>query len=434
MKISILNGRLIDPANQIDEVTHLHIAAGKIVAIGEAPADFQPAQSIDATDKFVIPGIIELSARLGEPGFEHKADIESESLAAVSAGITTLCCPPDTHPVIDAPAEIEYIEQREAEVNLAKIHVIAALTQGLRGEQIAEMAALKDAGCIGVTNLYEPMANANVMRRALEYAASLDLTVYIYPQDPELAQSGCVHEGAVSTRLGLPPIPAAAETAAIGFLLPLIEHTGARVHFCRLSTGKGMNMIRRAAYDHLPVTTDVSIHQLILTEMDVADFNPLCHTRPPLRSQRDRDALCQSLTTGGITAICADHQPHEFDAKLSPFQSTEPGISGLETLLPLVLRLVDYGRLNLCQAVALITSQPAKVLGLETGRLDVGRAADIAIVDPDHEWRCNPDAFLSRGKNTPFAGWLMKGKAETTLVDGRVVFDLESSKLGARAD
>lgn len=426
MTTSIINGHLIDPANGLNEVTDLHIAKGKVTAVGSAPEDFVPERMIDAKGKLIIPGVVELSARLGEPGFEHKADIESESLAAVSSGITTLCCPPDTFPVIDAPAEIEYIEQREAEVNLTKIHVIAALTQGLKGEQISEMAALKDAGCIGVTNLYEPFANANVMRRALEYAASHDLTVYVYPQNHELAHSGCVHEGPVSTRLGLPSIPAAAEIAAIGFLLPLIELTGARVHFCRLSTGKGMNMIRRAAHDHAPVTADVSVHQLILTEMDIADFNPLCHTRPPLRSQRDRDALCQALTTGGITAICADHQPHEFDAKLSPFQSTEPGISGLETLLALCLRLVDYGHLTLSQAIALITSQPANVLGLETGRLDVGRAADIAIVDPGCEWRCNPDEFLSRGKNTPFAGWLMKGKVETTLIDGRLVFDLHN--------
>ncbi|MGV6817044.1 MAG: dihydroorotase [Thiotrichales bacterium] len=425
MTLSIVNGRLIDPANGRDEVMDLHIAAGKIVAVGAAPEQFSAKRIIDAKGRLVIPGMVELSARLGEPGFEHKADIESESQAALASGITTLCCPPDTHPVIDAPAEIEYIQQREAEVSLAKIQVIAAITQGLKGQQIAEMAALKDAGCVGVTNLYAPFANANVLRRALEYAASHDLTVFVYPQDHEMAQTGCVHEGPVSTRLGLPSIPAAAETAAIGFLLPLIELTGARVHFCRLSTGKGMNMIRRAAYDHLPVTADIGIHQLILTEMDVADFNALCHTRPPLRSQRDRDALCQALTTGGITAICADHQPHEFDAKLSPFQSTEPGISGLETLLPLCLRLVEYGHLNLRQAIALVTSQPAEILGLEVGRLDEGRAADIAIVDPGHEWHCDPETFLSRGKNSPFTGWLMKGKTETTIVDGRVVFELD---------
>ncbi len=422
MKLSIQNGRVIDPANKRDEICSLHVADGKILAVGAAPDDFTAERTIDASGCLVMPGIIELSARLGEPGFEHKADIQSEAQAAVSGGITTLCCPPDTQPVIDTPGEIEFIEQRQDEVGLVKIRVMGALTKGLKGDQLAEMATLKEAGCVGVTNLYRPVASANVLRRAMEYAASLDLTVFIYPQNHELADQGCVHEGSVSTRLGLPGIPESAETAAIGFYLPLIEQTGVRAHFCRLSTAKGMKMIRRAAYDELPVTADVAIHQLLLTEIDVADFNPLCHTRPPLRSQRDKEGLQQALTNGGISAICADHTPHELDAKLSPFQSTEPGISGLETLLPLTLKLVAHGQLSLCQAVALLTAQPATVLGLETGRLEPGRPADIAIVDTDAEWRCDIDAFLSRGKNTPFNRWLMQGRVTHTLVDGRVVY------------
>ena len=424
MKISILNGRLIDPANKVDSVTSLFIDAGRIIAAGDsAPPGFQPDQVFDATGKLVIPGLIDLSARLGEPGFEYKADINSESLAAVSSGITTLCCPPDTSPVIDAPAEIEFIEQREEEVGLARIHVIAAITKGLKGEQLAEMASLKEAGCIGVSNVFTPFASGNIARSALAYAASHDLTVFIHPEDPDLANNGCIHEGAVATRLGLPPVPEAAETAAIGYYLPIIKLAGVRAHFCRISTSEGMNMIRRARIDGLPVTADVCAHQLFLTEMDTADFNPLCHTRPPLRSQRDKDGLRMSLTANGIDAICSDHQPHELDAKLAPFPVTEPGISSLETFLPLVLRLAEEQVVSLSEAIALVTCKPAGILGLNGfGRLNKGAVADLCLLDPDEEWECDPNQFLSRGKNSPFGGWPFKGRVSHTFVGGNLVY------------
>lgn len=424
MKIAIENGHLVDPANHVDRVCSLYIDNSRVVGVGTAPPGFIANRIVDARDRLVIPGLIDLSARLGEPGFEYKADIDSESEAAVSAGITTLCCPPDTDPVIDTPAGIEFIERRRESVDRSRIYVYAALTQGLAGDQLTEMANLKAAGCIAVTNLGQPFRSARVARQALEYAASHDLTVLIYPEDTELAAGGCAHEGSVATRLGLPFVPEAAETSAIGFFLPLIEKADVRAHFCRLSTLKGMNMIRRAKHDGLRVTADVAAHQLFLTEVDIADFNSLCHTRPPLRSQRDRDGLRQGLTQFGIDAICSDHQPHELDAKLAPFRETEPGISALETLLPLTLRLVDEHVLTLSEAIALVTSRPAAILGLPLGRLGIGDLADLCIIDPRAEYECDPQQFYSKGKNSPLGGWMLRGRVTHTLVDGRFVWEL----------
>lgn len=422
MKIAVEQGRIVDPASHIDTVTNLYMAHGDIVAIGDQPPQgFNPQQTIDASNRIVIPGIVDLCARVCEPGFEYKADIDSESLAAASGGVTTLCIPPDTKPPMQTPADIEFIEQRQSEVGLSRIRVLAAITQGLRGEQLTDMANLQESGCVGVTNVYRPYANSNVVRRALEYASGLGLTVHIHPQDYALAEGGCAHEGAVSTRLGLPAIPEAAETAAIGFYLPLIEQSGVRAHFCRLSTAKGMKMIRRARYDQLNVTADVCAHQLFLTEFDVADFNSLCHTRPPLRSQRDRDALRGALTDDGIQAICSDHNPHDLEAKLAPFPATEPGISSIETLLPLTLRLVEESVITLAEAVTLLCKNPADILGIEAGSLAPGKPADICIIDPEIEWDCNPNKMNSRGKNCPFSGWALKGAATVTLVNGRIV-------------
>ncbi len=420
MKIAILDGHLIDPANDIDEITNLYIAHGQIIARGTPPDGFLAQQTIDASGKLVIPGLVDLCARVGEPGFEHKADIPSETAAAVNGGVTTLCIPPDTRPPIDSPADIEFIEQRQAETGLAKIVSLAALTRDLAGEQLTDMASLKEAGCVGVTQAYAPFSNTNVLRRALEYAAGLDLTVHICPQDFALSQGGCAHEGPISTRLGLPAIPEAAETAAIGFYLPLIEQVGVRTHFGRLSTARGMNMIRRARYDNLQVSADVCIHQLFLTEIDISDFNALCHTRPPLRSQRDLEALRKGLTEDGIQAICSDHHPHDQDAKLAPFPATEPGISSIETFLPLTLRLVEDGIITLRRAVELISLEPARILGLESGSLGIGDTADLTLIDPQKEWQCQPERMLSRGKNSPFTGWAFKGKVETTLVNGKI--------------
>lgn len=424
MKLQIRGGRVIDPANGIDEVTDLFIAYGRITALGQAPDGYSPDRVIEARGCYVLPGLVDLAARLRQPGQEHKATISSETRAAAAGGITALCCPPDTVPPIDSPAEINLVTRLAKAAGQAKVYALGALTAELEGEFLSEMAALKAAGCLGVSNALKPVSSALVLRRAMEYAGSHELTVFLHPIDFELANQGCAHEGAVASRLGLPGIPEAAETAAIGQQLALIEQTGVRAHFCRVSTARGAAMIQRAQYDGLPVSMDVCAHQLYLTEVDIGDFNSLCHTQPPLRTLRDRDGLRQCLGKGSIGAICSDHQPHEEDAKLAPFPATEPGISALETLLPLTLQLVDDGTLTLPEAVRRITCGPAQILGLAAGTLSVGAAADVCVYDPEQPWTLDERSLLSAGKNTPFLGWEFAGRVTHTLVDGRVAFEL----------
>lgn len=422
MNIEILNGRLIDPANDVDRICNLFLSGGKVFATGEKPTGFKAAETIDASGKLVIPGIIDIGMRMGEPGIDHSEQIECESRAAVSAGITTLCCLPDTGPIIDTPAEIDLIQRHQRQAGLARIEVIAAITRELGGAELTEMAALKAAGCVGVSNAWRPFDSSRTARRAMEYAASHGLTVFIHPEDHGLLDNGCAHEGAIASRLGLPGIPEAAETAAIGFWLPLIESTGTQAHFCRLSTGKGIRMIRRARYDGLPITADVSAHQLFLTEMDLADFNPLFHTRPPLRTQRDRDTLREALANGSLQAICSDHLPLPPDAKLAPFPATLPGISAMETLLALALRLVEEKVIPLHDAVRLLTAGPAKILKTRTGQLSAGSVADLTVIDPEANWECDPYQFKSAGKNSPFSGWHFRGRVVQTLVSGKTVY------------
>lgn len=425
MKISICNGRLIDPAQEIDAQLDLHIEDGKVVALGAAPAGFQADRSIDASGQIVCPGLIDLSARLREPGLEHKATIESETRAAAASGITTLCCPPDTDPVVDTPAVAKLIRQRAQQAGYARVLPLGAMTRNLDGTQLNEMAALKEAGCVGISNLY-PLTNTQIQRRAMEYAATFDLTVFVSPVEQWLQNDGCVHEGSVSTRLGLPGIPAAAETTAVARELALVEQLDVRVHFCRLSTARAVRMVARAQHQGLPVSADVCAHQLHLTETDIGDFNSLYHVQPPLRTPHDRDGLRKGVAESVIGAICSDHQPHEPDAKLAPFCTTEPGISSLETLLPLTLRLVDKGILTLPQALARLTHGPATILGIDSGTLQPGSVADICIFDPEQHWELTPGHMVSQGRNTPFAGATLKGKVTCTLFEGNIVYSQQS--------
>jgi dihydroorotase len=426
MGVLIKGGRVIDPANGVNQVQDLYIENGMIAAVGEAPQDFSVQQTIDAGGQVVCPGLVDLRARLREPGHKHKGTIASETTAAVSAGITTLCCPPDTDPVIDSPAVVELIHRRAAKVNVASVIPLGAMTQGLEGHNISEMHALKQAGCCGVGNALQPVSN-EVMRRAMEYAASHDLSVFLHAEDASLTGDGCAHEGVVSVRLGLPGIPESAETVAVSRELQLIELTGVRAHFCGISTIRAAQMIARAQYDGLPVTADVCAHQLFLTEMDIGYFNSQCHVRPPLRTQRDRDGLRTALIRGTVEAICSDHQPHDVDAKLAPFPSSEAGISALETLLPLTLRLVEDSVFSLPEAIARITHLPAEILGIDAGTLGVGARADVCIFDPAMQWSLNNDTIVSFGRNTPFMGWEFKGRVTHTLFGGRLVYQLGES-------
>ena len=422
--IIIKSGRLIDPANKIDLIADIQITDGKISAIeaGNTIKANENTQTIEAANLTVIPGLVDCCARLREPGLENKATIQSETLAATNAGITTLCCPPDTDPVIDEPAVIELINQKTANSGRSHVVTLGALTSGLHGEHLSEMHALQQAGCVGVSNCRNPVESSLILKRAFAYAATFDLRVFIEPDEHWLSTGGCAHEGKIATRLGLKGIPVSAETIAITRALELVAETGVSAHFGRLSSAQGAEMIARAKNEQLPVTADISAHQLHLTEQDISSYNSACHVIPPLRTQRDQEALRDAVVNNTIDAICSDHQPHNIDAKQAPFASTEAGISALETLLPLCLRLSQQTELDVSDMISKITNSPAKILGINSGTLSVGADADICIFDEDKDWQLTDDSIHSHGKNTPFLGWNFQGKVKHTIVSGNLLF------------
>lgn len=418
----IAGARLLDPASRTDATGFVGVKDGIIAFVGRKAPKEKFSKALKADGLWLMPGVVDLCARLREPGAAHKATIRSEAVAAHAGGITTLCIPPDTRPVVDTPSVLDRIQSRVARAGGLDVRVLGALTQGLAGEALPDMAALAAAGVVGVSNAFAPLANLLMARRALEYAQGCGLTVHVLPQDHSLAAGGCAHEGPVALRLGLPGIPAAAETVAISQWLALVEETGARVHFGRLSTARGVELIEQAQQRKLPVTADVAIHQLFLTEDDLDGFNPAAHVIPPLRKKSDRDALRAAVRKGVVSAICSDHQPHEVDAKTNPFPLTEPGISALETLLPLTLRLVEEKILTPLEAVARLTQGPARILGLEAGRLVLGAPAHLVLVDPAARWTLNASQLVSAGRCTPFDGWTFRGRVKQTLHSGTAVY------------
>ncbi|MCG6889638.1 MAG: dihydroorotase [Gammaproteobacteria bacterium] len=423
MSLHIRNGRVVEATGADPRLVDIYLQNGKIVGLGAAPNGFRAEQVIDAGNQLILPGLIDIQARLRDPGQPEKANIESETEAAVKNGITSLCMPPDTQPPIDNSATVELIHHRnEVFGHHARIYPIGALTRGLAGEQLSNMGSLRANGCIAFSNALHALAGNLVQRRAMDYAAGQQSLVIIHPLDHDLMGNGCVHEGAVATRLGLPSIPEIAETAALAKDIELVEQTGARTHFGQLSCARSVEMIRRAKAKGLPITADCAIHQLFLTDHDIGDFNSNALTIPPLRSQYDRDALRAGLADGTIDCLCSDHQPHEVDAKLKPFPSAEAGISGLDTLLALALRLVDEEVLPLGDLIARLTLNPADIFGLPGGKIGVGEVADLIIVDPDSQWICDPDRFISKGKNSPFGGWDFHGSVTHTLIDGKVIY------------
>ena len=422
MNVLIMGGRVIDPANSVDQTQDLFICDGKIAGFGIPTREIELDKTLDAGGLVVCPGLVDLQARLREPGEEHKATLESELAAAVAGGITTICCPPDTDPVIDTPAMVQMIRQRAEEIGLTQVLPVGALTRSLAGKQLTDMAALRDAGCVALSNAENTVDNTLVMRRAMQYATTFDLTVFLNALDPWLKGNGCVHEGEVSTRLGLPVIPEAAETVALARELALIETTGARGHITQLSCARSVAQLADARERDLAVTAAVSAHHLHLSEQDIGEFDTRCHVIPPLRSLTDRNGLRQGLTDGVIEAICSDHQPHGLDAKLAPFSESSPGIAGLETLLSLTLKLVDEGVLKLPEAVAALTANPARILGIDTGQLSIGARADLCVFDPTEQWQVDAGKLRSNGSNTPFDGQSLPGAVRWTLVSGEVVF------------
>jgi len=422
MRIQIKNGRLIDPRNGIDAVLDVYIAAGKVTAVGLAPDGFNANQVIDAAGLVVAPGLVDLSARLREPGFEYKATLESELQAAAAGGVTSLSCPPDTDPVLDEPGLVEMLKHRAKLLSLAHVYPLGALTRQLEGKQLTEMSELTEAGCVGFSHADMPLTDTLVLRRAMQYAATFGFTVWLRPEEAHLAKGGVAHDGEVAARLGLAGIPVSAETIAISTILALMQDTGARVHLCRLSTRVAVDMVRQAKKQGLLLTCDIATNHLHLTEHDIGYFDANCHLKPPLRSQRDRDALHAGLADGTIDAICSDHAPVDDDGKLAPFAESEVGSTGLELLLPLTLKWAQATATPLSAALARIGSIPAGLLGIDAGHLAVGATADVCIFDPEQYWKVERSVLKSQGKNTPFMGLELAGKVRWTLVAGQVVY------------
>jgi dihydroorotase len=421
-RISIRGGRVVCPATGQDGIADVHVADGRIVALGKAPRGFRADTEFDAAGKLVLPGLVDLCARLREPGAEHKATIASEAAAAVAGGITTLCCPPDTRPVVDTPAVAELMHQRAAAAAGADVCVLGAMTRGLEGEVLAEMQALKAAGCCGVSDAGRAITSSEVLRRAMEYAAGCGITVFISPLDPVLGNAGVMHEGAVSTRLGLPPVPASAEVVAVARALVLAEEAGARLHLGRISAAGSVWHIRAARERGVAVTADTGICHLHLIDTDVGGYDANCHLVPPLRAAADRDALVEGVASGVIDAVCSDHQPHDADAKAAPFSLTEPGASTLDVFLPLLLELVRDRRLEMARAVAAVTAAPARILGLAPVRIAAEAVANITVVDPDAGFEVSAAALHSAGRNNPFVGRRLHGRVLATMLRGAWVF------------
>ena len=438
MKILIKGGRVVDPGNGKDggrdEVADVLIASGRIVSIGrvsEPSAD----RVIDATGLVVAPGLVDLAARLREPGQEHEGMLESELAAAAAGGVTSLVCPPDTDPVLDEPGLVEMLKFRARKLSRCRLFPLGALTRRLEGQALTEMAELTEAGCVGFSQADVPVTDTLVLQRALQYAATYGYTVWLRPLDAWLGK-GVAAQGAMATRLGLSGVPVTAETVALHTLFELVRTTKARVHLCRLSSAAGVALVRAAKAEGLPVTADVSINSLHLTDVDIGYFNPDMRLTPPLRQGADRDALRAGLADGTIDALVSDHNPVAEDMKNLPFGEAEPGATGLELLLSLALRWGQDSGLTLPVTLARVTQAPVRVLGdaigslaTSAGRLVEGGVADICVFDPAAEWSVTAGVLASQGKHTPFSfastGMALPGRVRTTLVAGTVAFEAQ---------
>ncbi|HEU0201766.1 MAG TPA: dihydroorotase [Burkholderiaceae bacterium] len=420
MNLCIRHGRVIDPASGHDAVADVCVADGRIAAVGTAPSGFSADRIIDAKGLIVAPGLVDLCARMREPGAEGALKVESH--AALAGGVTGVVCPPDTDPPLDEPGLIRMLRQRSREAAGARLYPLGALTAGLQGEALAEIETLSEVGCVAFMQTAALPRDVGMLLQAMRYAKTFDLPVWLRPVEPTLAAQGAASAGPVAGRLGLPSIPVQAETIALHTIFELQRASGARLHLCRLSSSAGVELVRQAKREGLPVTCDVGIHHVHLVDVDIGYFDPNYRLDPPLRAQRDRDAIVSGLADGTIDAICSDHAPIGVDDKLLPFAEAEPGATALETLLPLVLKWATNTGTPLVKALAKVTSDAARVLNEDTGRLRVGAKADITIFDPAAPWRVLPEALISHGKNTPFAGYELEGRCRYTLVGGEVRF------------
>ncbi len=422
MSILIKGGRILDPGRFVGMADVL-IDKGKIAALGPHLSAPVEARTIQASGKLVMPGFVDLHVHFREPGFEYKETIQSGSAAAVAGGFTTVCCMPNTNPVNDNQAVTEFMLERSRLAGLANVLPIGAITKGSEGKELAEIGDLRRSGCVAISDDGKPVMNSLVMRRAMEYALAFDLAVVDHCEDLHLAEGGCMNEGLISTELGLPGIPAAAEDVMVARNLSLSELTGARLHLAHISTAGSVRMVREAKGRGIHVTAEACPHHFMLTEELVRGYNTHAKMNPPLRTWADVQAIKEGLRDGTIDVIATDHAPHATQEKQQDFTEAPFGIVGLETALPLTLGLVEEGVLSLEQAVQKLTSAPALAFGLNKGTLAVGADADVVIVDQQEQWEVDPTKFRSKSRNTPFAGWKVKGRVNVTIVGGRVVFE-----------
>jgi len=428
MKTLIKAGRVIDPASGYDEIADVALVDTILIAIKNIASDFIPDTTINADGCIVMPGLVDLAVRLREPGHEHEGMLASEMAAAVAGGVTSVVCPPDTEPVLDESGLVEMLRHRAEQLKKARLFPLGALTRNLEGEVLTEMLHLTQAGCIGFSQAEVPLANTQVMQRALQYASTFGYTVWLRPQELHLGK-GVAASGALATRMGLSGVPVAAETIALHTIFELVRATGARVHLCRISSAAGVALVRQAKAEGLPITCDVSINSLHLTDVDMGYFDSRMRLNPPLRQQRDRDALRQALADGTIDALVSDHTPVDEDAKALPFAQAEPGATGLELLLSLTCKWAQDSGIPLVKALGVVTNRPASVAGAalgpmaaSAGRLLVGGVADICVFDPQASWVVEPANLLSQGHHTPFGGYELPARVRATLVGAQLVY------------
>jgi dihydroorotase len=420
MKILLKGGRVLDPVHNIDDTLDLLIEDGKIANISKN-IEAGGAETIDVRGKLVVPGLIDIHVHLRDPGYEYKEDIVTGTQAAAAGGFTSVACMPNTNPVNDNKAVTLYIRRKAAEEGCVNVFPVGSITKGLKGESLAEMGELKEAGCLAVSDDGRPVVNGELMRRALEYARPFGLTVISHAEDISLVGEGVMNEGFVATELGLKGIPWVAEDAAVARDVMLAEFAGARLHVAHVSTRGAVEIVRAAKKRGVRVTCEATPHHFTLTDEAVRGYNTNAKMNPPLRSAEDVAAVRAGLADGTIDAIATDHAPHHIDEKNVEFNIALNGIVGLETALPLSLRLVEDGILPLKDAIARLTIGPARALGIPRGTLEVGTAADVTVIDPELKWTVAAEKLLSKSKNSPFDGWKMKGAATHTIVGGKIV-------------
>jgi dihydroorotase len=421
MNLLIKGGRLIDPSQGIDATMDLLIADGVVLELGHLLLAPIGTQTIDATGLIVTPGLIDMHVHLRDPGFEYKEDLATGSRAAAAGGFTSIACMPNTSPVIDSKAITSYILGKARNEALVNVFPIGSITRGGKGESLSEMGELKEAGCVAVSDDGKPVVSAELMRRALEYARGVGITVISHAEELSLVGCGVMNEGFVSTELGLKGIPWAAEDIAVAREVYLAEFTGCPIHIAHISTAGSARIIRSAKARGVRVSCETAPHYFTLTDEALRGYNTNAKMNPPLRSAADVAAMKAGLADGTIDAIATDHAPHHLDEKDVEFDQALNGIIGLETSLPLSLRLVEEGCLDLQALVSLMSCNPAKILGLERGTLRAGAVADVTIIDPHKKWQVSMEKLESKSKNTPFLGWEMKGRAAYTIIKGQVV-------------